>query len=201
MHPRIVEELIQQQAPAKSDDRGFVSLVNAVLPVLSELSQETALSICRTVSRTIPLSNLNLQPVVQRYPRQVADLILSSNDTAKVSFDKVAHKLESQQLISLINTRKETIDELHILHLLAPQERGILYNQLATSWRTQGYLTAGIISYLPRDIRELEARYNLNLPALTTVPYYRLPYASFLPWSDARAFLNRYINNPDFELR
>lgn len=203
LHPRIVDELIQEQAPVHSDDRRFVSLVNAVLPVLSELFPETALSMCRAVSRTIPLSNLNLQPLVQRYPRQVADLILSSNDTTKVSFDKVAHKLETQQLISLVNTRRNTINEQNILHLLAPQDREILYNSFATSWRssTQGYLIVGIISYLPRHIRELEARYHLNLPALTTVPYYRLPYASFLPWEDARAFLNPYIHNPDPKLR
>jgi hypothetical protein len=203
LHPQIVSELLQRQANTKSGyDPRLVTQVNAVLPVLSELFPETALSICNVVSRTIPLSKLNLQSLAERCPKLVADLILNSTDTAKVSFDKVAHKLETQQLISLINTRKNTINEQCILHLLAPQQREILYNTFANSWRnSEGCLTAEIISYLPHHIRQQEAQYHLNLPALITAPYQRLPYAAFLPWEDARAFLYVYVRDPDPELR
>lgn len=63
------------------------------------------------------------------------------------------------------------------------------------------YFRAEIISYLPRHIRQQEAQYHLNSPALITAPYQRLPYAAFLPWEDARAFLDVYICDPDPELR
>ncbi|BAZ10854.1 hypothetical protein NIES4071_26780 [Calothrix sp. NIES-4071] len=202
LHPGIVEELLQRQANATSDfDPGLVTRVNAVLPVLSELFPETALSICRAVSRIIRLSSLNLQPLTERYPRQVADFILSSNDTIKVSFDKVAHKLEIQQLISLINRRKSTINEQYIFNLLAPQEREIIYKTFATSWRGSAHsIIPAIIPYLPRHIRELEAQRYLNLSA-NIFPGQRLYYAAYLAWEDARALVNPYIHDPEPELR
>jgi hypothetical protein len=203
LHPLIVDELIQQQAPAKSDDCRFVNLVNAVLPVLSKLNQETALSICHTVSRHIPLSKLNLQPLIKRYPRQVADLILNSNDTTNVSFDKVAHKLDTMQLVSLIDTRKNTINKLYIFSLLTPIQRETIYKTFATSRHSNSecIVIPAIIPYLPRHIREQEAQYYLNLSALTTLPHQRLYYAAFLPWGSARALVEEYIHDPDPEVR
>ncbi|RUT04400.1 hypothetical protein DSM106972_046280 [Dulcicalothrix desertica PCC 7102] len=203
LHPRIVEELLQRRANATSEfDPRLTTRVNAVLPLLSELFPETALSICRTVSGIIPLSNLNLQPLTERYPRQVADLILSSNDRANVSFDKVAHKLETQQLISLINRRKYTINEQYIFYLLAPQQREIIYRTFADSWRSSigGNIIPAIIPYLPRHIREQEAQRYLNLPR-NIFPEERLYCAAYLPWGDTHALVNPYINDPDPELR
>lgn len=203
LHPQIVYNLVQKQALEKTDfDPRLAYQVNAILPTLSELFPDTALSICRAVSQIIPISKLYLQKLVIYRPRQVAELILSSDDKSNINFDKVAHKLETQQLIRLITTRKNTINSQNILPLLAPQQREILYNTFADSWRNnEGCLFIGIISYLPRHIREQEAQYHLNLPALATLPHSRLPYAAFLPWEDVRAFLDSYIRDPDPELR
>lgn len=201
LHPGIIEELLQRQANALLDfDPRLVTRVNAVLPILSKLFPETALSICRTVSRIVPLSSLNLQPLTEHYPRQVADFILSSNDTIKVSFDKVAHKLETQQLILLINRRKNTINERYIFSLLTPSQREILYRTFSNSWRSsiEGNIIALIIPYLPRQIREQEARHYLNLAAL---PGQGLYCTAFLPWEDTRVLVNPYIHDPDPELR
>lgn len=203
LHPGIVEELLQRQANALLDfDPTLVTRVNAVLPILSELFPETAFSICRAVSRIVPLSSLNLQPLTEHYPRQVADFILSSNDTIKVSFEKVAHKLETQQLILLINRRKNTINEQYIFYLLTPQAREIIYKTFALRWRNsiEGSIIPAIIPYLPRHIREQEAQRYLNLPA-NIFPGQRLYYAAFLAWEDMHALVNPYIHDPEPELR
>ncbi|MBW4598900.1 MAG: hypothetical protein KME29_04630 [Calothrix sp. FI2-JRJ7] len=203
LHPQIVSNLLLKQASDKSDfDPRLASQVNAVLPTLSELFPETALSICRAVYQIIPISKLNLQSLLIYCPQEVAELILSSDDKANINFDNVAHKLETQQLIRLITTRKNTINSQNILPLLAPEQREIVYNTFVDSWRdNKGCLTPKIISYLPRHIREQEAQYHLNLPALITLPFQRIPYAAFLPWLDARAFLEEYIRDPEPELR
>ncbi len=203
LHPQIAGNILQKQANTASDfDPRLASQINAVLPTLSEFFPETALLICRAASGTVPLSQLSLQSLALRRPKEITDLILSSDSTPNINFNQVAHKLEIEQLIELLTKHTNTVNGQYILSLLPPSRREILYNNFADSWRDrEGCLTPDIVSNLPHYIREQEARYHLNLPALATRPSQRLPYAAFLPYSEARGVLDSFIRNPDPDLR
>jgi hypothetical protein len=202
-HPELSGNLLEQQANLAEDlDPRLAYQINAVLLVLAEFSPETALLLCRAASRTIPLARLSLQPLALRRPQEIAKLILSSDSISNVRLDSVAHKLAIPQLIELLTRRKSTVYRRDFLRLLTPSDREIIYDNFANSWRDpEGCLTPDLIANLPTQIRNREARYHLNLPALATRPAQRLPYAAFLPWAEARIILEPFIRNPDPNLR
>ena len=202
-HPTIATDLLLSQAEAASDfDPRLLYQVNAVLPRLTEFSPDQALTLCRSVSRTISLGRLNsLQTLVWRRPQEFADLILQSSDRVSVNFDQVAHKLDLEQLIALITHRKNTVNTYNILSRLTPENRQAVYD-VCGDWRSSdGCIASEIIALLPRHIREQEARYHLNLPVLATRPTQRLPYVAFLPWDEVVATLDSFVRNPDPDLR
>jgi hypothetical protein len=202
-HPTIAANLLLSQAEAASDfDPRLLYQVNAVLPQLTESAPDQAITLCRTLLRTISLLRLNsLQTLVWRRPREFADLILESADRVSVNFDQVVHKLELKQLIALINQRRNTVNTYNILSRLTPENRQIIYN-VCGYWRdSDDCINSLAIGLLPRHIREQEARYHLNLPILATRPRQRLPYAAFLPWDEAVATLDPFVRNPDPDLR
>ncbi len=202
-HPNIVGSLLVRYANEATDfDPRLTYQINAVLPILANLSPETALSICKASSRTIPLSKLSLQPLVLRLPKEVADLILNSDSTPSVSFDRVIDKLDISQLIELLTNHRNTVYLQNFLRFLSPAKREIIYDSFADRWRdSEGCLTPYLVAYFPRHIREREAHYHLILPALITRPSQRLPYAAFLPWEEARKILDPFMRNPDPDLR
>jgi cellulose synthase operon protein C len=58
------------------------------------------------------------------------------------------------------------------------------------------------VEKLPSDLRELEARRHLDqVIALHTRPEARIPFAKFLPWSEAEAYLKAYIGHPEGGMR
>ncbi len=202
-HPELAGNLLEQQTNLTDDlDPRLAYQINAVLPVLAEFSPETALSLCHAASCTIPLARLSLQLLGLRRPQEIAKLILSSDSISNVRLDSVAHKLAIPQLIELLTKRKSTICRRDFLRLLLPSDREIIYNNLVNSWRDrEGCLIPDLIANFPTQIRDREARYHLNLPALATRPAQRLPYAAFLPWAEARTILEPFIRNPDPDLR
>jgi hypothetical protein len=202
-HPTIVGRLLEKQANAANDfDPRLTYQINTVLSRLADFSPEIALSICQAGSRTIPLSKLSLQPLALRLPKEVADLILNSDSTPNISFDRVVDKLDISQLLGLLTNHRATVNPRTFLRFLSPSKREIIYDRFVDRWRdTEGCLTADLISNFPRHIREREAYYHLNLPALTTRPSQRLPYAAFLPWEEARKMLEPFMRNPDPDLR
>jgi len=202
-HSHIVAEELQKEANAVEDfDPRLIYRVNFLLPLLVKYCPEKALGVCRAMLRITSVGRLELQPLVRFFPREVAEMVLSGEDKANVSFDGVADKLGSDILIALVTQRPNNLNAKKILRRLKPEQRRLVYEQCVDSWHTQEEgLEISVVGLLTGDLRVKEARYHLNLPILVTRPSQRLPYASFLPWDEAYNFLNPFIRNPDPELR
>ncbi len=88
------------------------------------------------------------------------------------------------------------------LERLRPEQRAPLYARFARGWQNaEGVISTDVVALLPRSEREAEARRHLLLPALQTRPNVRLPYVAFLPWEEALALLQPFLQNPDADLR
>ncbi len=204
LHPNIAADLLQSQAEAATNfDARLVYQVNAILPLLSYSYPERAIALCSILTQYTSLARLNLQQLAERRPAEVADLILRSDDKACVSFDRLAHKLDPEQLIALFLKRRDTVSRLDIwFPRLTPEQRLVVYTDCFNCWRdSDGCLAPWLVALLPCHLREQQGRHHLTLPALATRPTQRLPYTAFLPWDEARTTLNRFIRNPDPDLR
>ncbi|MGL5805613.1 MAG: hypothetical protein ACRC11_09250, partial [Xenococcaceae cyanobacterium] len=202
-HPDLVADVIQKKAETATDlDNQLIYQANAILPKLAEFCPEKALDLVKTLLRHASLSRLNLQCLVDRRPVEMADLILKSKTRVDINFSRVAHKLETEQVVKLLKKHNCCLDPWYFLKKLKPDRREIIYGEVNLSWRdSEGKLDPEIIKLLPQSLRIQEANYHLNLPVLSTRPSQRLPYATFLPWEDAFAILQPFIKNPDPDLR
>lgn len=204
LHPNIAANVLQSQAEAMTNlNQRLVWQANLVLPLLAKFCPERALSLVRTLSRHVPLAWLELQQLTWRRPAEVADLILHSNDKARVSFDRVAHKLDINVLLALLEHKGSTLSGLNVwLQKLTPAQRMVIYTACAGGWRDrEGCIPHWLVALLPPALREQEGRYHLALPTLATRSTERLSYTAFLQWDEARIILTPFIHNPDAKLR
>lgn len=85
---------------------------------------------------------------------------------------------------------------------LSPTQRAAVFQAGGHGWRdAEGCLDTSLLALLPGDLREQEARRNLALPALATRPADRLAYAAFLPWTEARAIIDPFLDDSEPDLR
>ncbi|HMA35156.1 MAG TPA: hypothetical protein VKY74_11870, partial [Chloroflexia bacterium] len=204
VHPRLAAAtLARALAAADSTDARVVWQANAALPVLAEHDPDGALRLVAVLAARTPLARLSLQELVVRRPAALADLVLGAEDRAAVSFAPVAARLDLDRLLALLARRGDTIPvQARWFGRLPPAGRAAIYQAGALGWRdADAALPHAIVALLPRELREAEGRRHLALPALATRPLQRLPYATFLPWDEARAVLDPTLRNPDPDLR
>lgn len=204
LHPDIVANVLQSQAEATTTlNRRLVWQVNTTLPRLAEFCPERALTLVRTLTQYVPIAWLELQQLAERHSALVADLILHLDDEARISFDCVAHKLDTNLLLALLERRGSTVSKLNIwFKKLTPAQRAVIYTTCVHGWRdSDGCISLDLVALLPPTLREQEGRYHLALPTLATRPTERLSYTAFLPWDEARTILDPFICNPDALLR
>lgn len=203
-HRMIAAAALQQAAEAATQlDARLVWQANAVLPLLTQRDPDAALDLVRVLRRHIPLAQLALQNLLVQRPREIADLVLASDNRVHLRFDQVAHRLPLDQLHTLLDRQAGGLSvSERWLRRLAPAQRVTLYAAFAQGWRTaEGVIDRSLIALLPHAQREAEGRRHLALPTLLTRPAQRLPYAAFLPWDEARTVLDPFIRNPDADLR
>jgi hypothetical protein len=203
-HPDAAASALERRATAaEGRDQRLVWQANAVLPLLAESRPERALALLPLLLSLAPREQLDLDRLARRRPAAVADLILSSDDRARVCFDPVAHRLDTGRLLELVERHGATVSNLSTwFPRLTPERRAALYAACEYGWRdADGCLAQWLVALLPRELREREGRRHLALPALAARPAQRLPYAAFLPWDEARAVLDPSIRDPDAELR
>jgi len=72
----------------------------------------------------------------------------------------------------------------------------------AASQNADGVIDRFLVSLLPQDLAEREARRHLSqVTALRTRPEQRIPYATALPWAEAQEHLKAYLGHPEGEMR
>ncbi|HEY7419108.1 MAG TPA: hypothetical protein VH593_28255, partial [Ktedonobacteraceae bacterium] len=201
-HPELVVEQLRMQAAARETiDPRFVMQVNGALPLLADCAPDLALDLVRTLSAVVPLARLNVQPLVSKRPSEVADLLFQANEESSLRFDKVAHRLDTERLLTLFTRFPGTIST-RCFEKLQPQQRFAIYSACERGWRNaDGVLSYHIVAALPAENRLHEGRRHLALPVLAARPQERLRYAAFLPWDEARELLDTPLRSPDADLR
>ena len=156
---------------------------------------------CRRCCRTYRCLSSTCKRLPQRRPEAVVDLLLQSGDQVRIDLTCLVRRLDAARLRALV-ARGLLGSPGAWLPRLAPTLRRTVYEVASLGWRdTAGALPLAVVVALPGDLRVPEARRHLALPTLATRPAQRLPYASCLPWDEARAMLDAFIRSPDPELR
>lgn len=203
-HPDFAAAAIEKRATAVEQlDARLVSHASAVLSALADIRPDSALRLVQLLARHVPLQRLDLSILVGRRPDALADLLLSTDNSARVTFEAVVRQLHPHRLRSLIERRPDKLGVLQTwLRKLPPDRRSELFDAYGRGLRdADGAIDPTVIALLPREIREREARRHLTLPALLPRPARRLPYTSFLPWDEMVAALKASVGSPDPELR
>ncbi len=221
-HPRwALQKLTQRARELSAPDDNLRAHVNAAVGVVAHRAPDAALELIETLTAHEPLARLEIAPLLNFRPLQVAQLILDNDETPEsrapvptrwgysqtpsrqINFARLASRLPLETLLELARRRPETLSGLNEkLKPLAPQTRGQLFEQIGRSWRDDdGEIEAHIVTFLPPPLRESEARRNLNLPSLAASPQEWLPYAALLPFGGMRARVEPLIGDPDPDLR
>ena len=217
-HPRWALEKLTQRANAlAAPDDALRAHANAVLAVAAHRVPNEALQLIQTLIAHEPLARVQIAPLLNYRPQQVAQLVLQNDETPEsrapvqtpygylqtpsrgLSFARLAPRLPLQTLLELARRRPETLGGLdQRLKPLAPAVRGQLFEQIGRSWRDEdGQIAAEIVALLPPPLRESEARRHLKLPALGATPADWLPYSAFLPFDEMRALIDPIVGDPD----
>lgn len=201
-YPDLVVEQWRAKATASTVlDPQLIGQINTVLPHLTNNAPDLALGLVKTLLEVVPLARLNLQSLVRKRPDEMVDLLLASNVKSNIRFDAVAHRLNTERLIALFTRYPITINA-RCFSKLNPQQRLAIYTVCERGWRNPGgALEDRIIATLPAEQRVKEGRRHLELPALAALPQKRFPYATFLPWDEARTLLDTPLRSPDADLR
>ena len=205
-HPGIAfAQLHAQQRSQAAPDARLLAHVNAVLPALAERQPDQALALVRGLLRHEPPARIDLHPVAQRRPSEVVELLLAHEDgaSARLDISRSVPRLPEARLLAVLQYRPAFV-AAHAtwLRRVAPSVRRAAFEVAGNGWRNaEGAVPAAVVALLPGELREAEARRHLALPALATRPAQRLPYASLLPWDEARVVLDAFVRNPDADLR
>src|SRR5579859_7887541 len=201
-HPDYIIALLRDEARASTRfDQRLLWLVRTVLPVLARERPDQALELVRDLSPHIAPAQLDLQCLISSRPQAIADLMLQSADRLMLDLSRVLRQLDTTRLRALLERGLIGRPESW-LHRLSPEQRRHAYAVAGRGWRTgDGQLSLAIVLALPGELRVQEARRNLALVSLVSHPEQRLPYASALPWDEAKSILEPALRSPDPGLR
>jgi hypothetical protein len=205
-HPAIAfAQLHARQHLQTAPDARLLAHVNAVLPALAERQPDSALTLVRGLLGHESPARIDLRPVAQRRPNEVVELLLAHEDGAAVRLNssRLVPRLSEARLLAVLHHRPAFVaDRETWLRRVAPAVRRTAFEVAGNGWRSaEGVVPPTVVALLPSAMREAEAHRHLALPALVARPATRLPYATFLPWDEARTVLDPFVRNPDAELR
>ncbi|EFH82175.1 hypothetical protein [Ktedonobacter racemifer] len=201
-YPAIAVAQLQARATtADGPNIYLVQQVNEVMPLLARLAPDLGLDLVRTMASVFPLNHLSLQPLLERRPAEVVDLVIQAGVKTDLEFDDIAHRLDSERLVTLFTSFPDNISTEYFPQL-RPEQRLATYTACHRGWRDEdSALPYEVVAHLPTEQRVREGRRHLELPALQADPSQRLQYAAALPWDEARAALASTLNTPDADLR
>jgi hypothetical protein len=203
-HPDLaVERLTNSIEASLAPDARLRWEANTTLEILAKRHPDHGVKLARLLMRHGPTGPLALDRLARRRPAEMTDLLLAADCRVPVNLTPVAHRLDSRRLLALLERQPDTLTPPHVwFRRLPPARRAEVFHHSAKAWRdAEGCLDPQVLRSLPRAPREQEGRRHLDLPALATRPAVRLGYATFLPWEEARRFVDPWLNHPQAELR
>lgn len=203
-HPAICAESLTKIAAAVEDlDARLRANVRTVLPTLGDRVPDAALLLVKSMARHVPPGELDLDALLIHRPDAVATLLIETETPGRLSFNRVAHRLEPALLLNLLTRHPNSFGApAGWLRKLPREQRQSVYDVCALAWRNrEGSLPLGVLALLPESQRQDEADRHLDLPTMATRPAQRIAYAAFLPWIRMRSLVDPLLRDPDAEIR
>lgn len=192
-HPAETVTLLQQWANEPgSDGIGLTRLVQDLVPVLAPKQPDALLALVKTLLPRKLLNNVNLNPLAEQRPGEMAELALQVDTNLTVNFNALVGKLTGAQIIALYERGKLNRYPSWFPQV-APAERLTVFRALERRFRAANdLLSIDLLEALPQDVRVEEAR-KLFAKTNQTITY-RLPYAQLLPWEEVMPALTPYLH-------
>ena len=158
-HPLLVADWLEADVSGDANPR-LVWQVNAVVQRIAERSVTRAAQLLSALRATVPLAQLALQPLIQRFPRLVADLLVASQDQTTLELSGVAHRLDLEQVIALQAQHPSALRDLERHYSkFAASSRAALFAACRSAWVNEdGVIAVQTLAALPRAARESEAQ-------------------------------------------
>jgi len=182
-HPRMaLEKLLARARAATERDDLLIAQSNGALGALNDRESDLALQLVRELSRHVPLGDLKLAPLLPQKPEEVARLALEAESPVRFNFGPFVSRLKFETLRELILKQPGTLDNpWKWMPHISVAERGNLWAEFGRGWRgSDGVINRALLECLPRDVRDLEARRHVEMPAFAGHPQSWLPYAALL---------------------
>jgi hypothetical protein len=206
-HPDLALEIMRKRANEIADVE-LLAIVRVAVNTLAEKRPDAVLELVQHFTLRVPLAQLNFIALARRRTDAVTDLLCKLPVIPGSVLTHVAERLDPARLRTALarglvappyfyqNARPP-----RWLRRLPPERRASLYQEFGTGWANNGLISPALLSMLPAPLRQAEARRHLALPELATQPLLQIPYATLLPWDEARTVLNPWIRHPDGEMR
>ncbi|MEZ0362231.1 HEAT repeat domain-containing protein [Mycobacterium sp. pUA109] len=200
-HPDLTVQRLTETS--EQPDLQLLWEANTALPILAKWSPDRGVQLAQWLIRHGSVRSPGWTMLALRRPVEVADLLLGLEEPASISLAARAHRLDNPRLLALLEQQPGTLPWPTFWFPRLPAERrSEIYRYCGRLWRGEdGCADPKLVAALPRDLREAEGRRHLDLPALATHPAFRLSYAAFVPWAQARRVADPFLNHPDAELR
>src|SRR5262249_22444549 len=147
---------------ANNGDQGeqlTAQTINKLLPLLVLAQPERSLQLVTTLLRFIPLEQFMLQPLANRLPQEVAELILAQKAMINLNWQKLVPTLASQQILALCEKQSAARNHSYYWFPLISVEKRLFIYTNGRRFLLNYYnetLPYPIVAALPNDQREDE---------------------------------------------
>lgn len=201
--PSIVLALLQQQFEKSRElSWSFQNGIHRVLQAMSKNWPSLGLVLLKQVSEFMPVQGYYLKHYLCQFPKDVVNILIKTPSIKIPIPASVLKRLDDEQMLFLLSQTDAASSIATHFPQLHPQQRAMLYNRNAESWRTQtGAIPVDYLKALPQNIRQKEALHGFNVPLLAALPLVRVGYLSVLPFEEALPLAKDFLSQPEGELR
>ncbi|HEY7357942.1 MAG TPA: HEAT repeat domain-containing protein, partial [Ktedonobacterales bacterium] len=183
LHPAETMALFQQWVSAAgTDGQSVIQEAQRLLSVLAPKQPDALLALVKTLLPRKLLNNVNLNPLAEQRPGELAELALHTDTNLTINFNALVGRLTSAQIIALYERGKLNRYPSWFAQVGRAQRLAV-FRALERRFRAaNSLLPTDLLEALPQEVRVEEAR-KLFANTNQTITY-RLPYARLLPWEE-----------------
>jgi len=175
-HPKVTVAVLCKIAAAKQERDGSLRALarSGMLSELADRYPDRAMELAKLWLRLLAPSEIQLQRLAQRAPREMAKLVLSRTEPFQVNFAAVADRLDLHDVRQLLGLRRDNLPlEKRWFHRRTPADRSALREEFHLGWRdSSGCLPTWLIELLPSPLRANEARGHGNIHRSQLDPWF-----------------------------
>ena len=203
-HPRFsAEAILEKLANSEDPDGLLLRYARSVAMLAGRAAPDHVVKLVRALAVVTPLSTLQVRMAAYHRPTELTQVVLETNQSTMFSLIPIARKIDTQLLLRILCEQPAALPvQANWFRKLPPLERGRIFDVVGRSWRdAEGFVPADLLALLPAKQRLDEAKRISTLPQLSTRPTVQATYSTYLPWTDMKAIIDRFLTHPEGEMR